>query len=70
MVKLIDCPIGLFIYDNVLCLKTQYFHNGRVEAYVVSSGELLSPRPTSIFTLELAEEEYNNLMVHPVVSGL
>lgn len=68
MVKLIDCPTGLFIYDNMLCLKTAYFNNGRVEAYVVSSGELFSPAPTSPYMLELPEEEYNNLMVHPVIS--
>lgn len=61
MVKLIDCPAGLFIFDNTLCLKTEYFYNDYVEAYVVSSGEYFSPGP-------MTEEEYNNLMVYPVYS--
>lgn len=34
-VKLKDCPIGLFIKDNTLCIKTEYGN----EAYIVSSGE-------------------------------
>ena len=59
MLRLIDCQPGLFIYDNILCLKTEYFHNERVEAYVVSSGEYFSPGP-------MTDEEYNNLMVYPV----
>lgn len=33
-VKLIDCPIGLFIHDDTLCFKTDYD-----EAYIVRSGE-------------------------------
>ena len=59
MLRLIDCQPGLFIYDNVLCLKTEYFYNERVEAYIVSSGEYLSPGP-------MTDEEYNNLMIYPV----
>ena len=59
MVRLIDCQPGLFIYDNTLCLKTEYFYNERVEAYVVSSGEYFSPG-------QMTDEEYNNLMVYPV----
>ena len=41
-VALEDCPIGLFIsrYGS-LCLKTEYGdNNGRIDAYIVSSGEL------------------------------
>ncbi len=35
LVPLRDCPIGLFIKDNTLCVKTEYGN----EAYIVSSGE-------------------------------
>ena len=59
MVKLIDCPPGLFIFDNMLCFKTIYFWNERVEAYVVDTGDYFYPAKTSV-------EEYNNLMVYPV----
>ena len=39
-VRLEKCPIGLFIYDGTLCLKTEYGdNNGRIDAYIVSSGE-------------------------------
>lgn len=36
LVPLKDCPIGLFIKDNTLCVKTEYGN----EAYIVSSGEV------------------------------
>lgn len=35
LVPLKDCPIGLFIKDNTLCVKTEYGN----ESYIVSSGE-------------------------------
>ena len=35
LVPLRECPIGLFIKDNTLCVKTEYGN----EAYIVSSGE-------------------------------
>jgi hypothetical protein len=39
-VTLEDCPIGLFVKDNEICLKTEYSDNeGRIDAYIVSSGE-------------------------------
>lgn len=40
-VTLADCPIGLFLDDGrQLCLKTEYGNNdGRIDAYIVSSGE-------------------------------
>ncbi len=39
-VKLANCPIGLFLHGNELCLKTEYGNNeGRIDAYIVSSGE-------------------------------
>lgn len=41
-VKLVDCPVGLFLYgdDGHLALKTEYGNNeGRIDAYIVSSGE-------------------------------
>ena len=36
LVKLKDCPIGLFITNNTLCVKTEY---GNDDAYIVWSGE-------------------------------
>ena len=39
-IRLEKCPIGLFMFDGVLCLKTEYGdNNGRIDAYIVSSGE-------------------------------
>ena len=39
-VSLADCPIGLFMHDGELCLKTEYGNNdGQIDAYIVSSGE-------------------------------
>ena len=35
LVKLKDCPIGLFIKGNTLCVKTEYGN----ESYIVWSGE-------------------------------
>ena len=36
LVKLKDCPIGLFIKGYTLCVKTEY---GNADAYIVWSGE-------------------------------
>lgn len=36
LVKLKDCPIGLFIKNGTLCAKTEY---GNDDAYIVWSGE-------------------------------
>jgi hypothetical protein len=40
-VTLANCPIGLFLSEGgELCLKTEYGNNdGRIDAYIVSSGE-------------------------------
>lgn len=39
-VTLEECPIGLFYCGDELCLKTEYGNNeGRIDAYIVSSGE-------------------------------
>lgn len=38
--KLVDCPTGLFLHGDTLCLKTEYGNNeGRIDAYIVSTGE-------------------------------
>ena len=34
--ELRDCPIGLFLYNNELCMKTEY----DLDSYIVSSGEM------------------------------
>ncbi len=39
--RLANCPIGLFLAGDTLCLKTEYGSNeGRIDAYIVSSGEM------------------------------
>jgi hypothetical protein len=39
-VSLADCPVGLFMCGDELCLKTEYGNNeGRIDAYIVSTGE-------------------------------
>lgn len=37
--RLIDAPVGLFLYDGEMCLKTEYIADWGIEAYIVSSGE-------------------------------
>lgn len=38
--RLKSCPVGLFLYGETLCLKTEYGNNeGRIDAYIVESGE-------------------------------
>lgn len=32
-------PVGLFDFEGTLCVKTEYSHQGRPEAYIVDSGE-------------------------------
>ncbi len=46
-VRLANCPVGLFVHEGELCLKTEYTNRThRVEAYIVSSGEFFSgPAP-------------------------
>jgi hypothetical protein len=39
LISFAECPIGLFLDDDVLCLKTEYHTNGRADAFVVESGE-------------------------------
>lgn len=48
--RLVDAPIGLFLHDNELCLKTQYrTASGRIDAYIVSSGEsFCGPQPQTV----------------------
>ena len=39
-VALDECPVGLFLCGDTLALKTEYGNNeGRIDAYIVSSGE-------------------------------
>lgn len=58
--KLIDCPVGLFWYDDTLCFKSEYFHSdGRVYAFIIESGEYLSAGGVGV-------EEFNNLEVTPL----
>ena len=57
-VRLIDAPVGLFMCGDCLGMKTQYMVNGRVEAYVVESGE-------TFWGGVKTAEEVNNLLVIP-----
>ena len=35
-----NCPVGLFMFNNELCVKTEYGSNeGRIDAYIVRTGE-------------------------------
>lgn len=50
--RLKNCPIGLFIASSgELCLKTEYGANeGRIDAYIVSSGEFFWGSPPQTIT--------------------
>lgn len=60
-VSLTDAPIGLFMRDGELCLKTEYVRpDGAVDAYIVSSGEAFwGPQPQSV-------ENQRHCLVRPV----
>ena len=58
--RLIEAPIGLFMFGETLCLKTEYMSPGcGVEAYIVESGEMFWGGAKS-------KEERHNLDVTPV----
>lgn len=55
-----DCPIGLFVSENILCLKTEYGNNeGRIDCYIVSSGEFFWGNNKSV-------DELRKEIVYPV----
>jgi len=58
-VKLGKCPIGLFLFEDCLCLKTEYWNNGKPECYIVSSGEYFVGGV-------LEEDKFLDLMVVPL----
>ena len=58
-IKLGKCPIGLFLFDGYLCLKTEYYRNGKPECYIVSSGEFFVGGV-------LEQEGFLNLIVTPL----
>ena len=41
-VALEDCPVGLFMWGDELCLKTEYGDHSVINAYVASSGEFFA----------------------------
>ena len=57
--RLADAPVGLFVFNGELCLKTEYIAEWGVEAYIVSSGE-------TFWGGAKTAEERNNLDVTPV----
>ena len=54
---LAECPIGLFLADSgELCLKTEYGNNeGRIDAYIVSSGEFFWGKQPQTIANQLAQ---------------
>ena len=62
---LANCPIGLFVCGDQLCLKTEYGNNeGRIDAYIVSSGEFFwGDKPQTI-------ESQRKQLVTPVADEL
>lgn len=60
--KLIDAPIGLFMFGETLCVKTEYANlQYGVEAYIVESGEIFWGGAKT-------KEERHNLDVTPVTA--
>lgn len=57
--RLIDAPVGLFLYKGEMCLKTEYIADWGIEAYIVSSGEIFWGGAKTA-------EERNNLDVTPI----
>ena len=53
-IKLCNCPIGLFMYGNTLCLKTEYYIYDKPECYIVSSGEAFCAN---------SEPDFNSILV-------
>ena len=64
-VALKDAPIGLFLYNDVLCLKTEYYtylteKDSIPDCFTVYGGERFHPETSG------GAENYNNTMVLPV----
>ena len=57
VVRLADCPTGMFISESgTLCLKTEYGNNeGRIDAYIVSSGEFFWGAPPQTIASQRAQ---------------
>jgi hypothetical protein len=58
-VRLGNCPIGLFLFGDTICLKTEYWSNGKPECFIVSSGEFFCGGVTD-------NDEYFDLFVIPL----
>ena len=59
-VRLGRCPIGLFMFQDEVCLKTEYWSNGKPECFIVSSGEFFCGGVTN-------NDEYFDLFVIPLI---
>ena len=57
--RLIEAPVGLFLWNGEMCLKTEYIAGWGVEAFIVSSGE-------TFWGGAKTSEERNNLDVTPI----
>lgn len=62
-VRLGNCPIGLFMFQNEVCIKTEYWSNGKPECFIVSSGEFFCGGVTD-------NDEYFDLFVIPLIIDL
>jgi len=63
LVRLDECPVGLFMFHGTLCLKTEYrTAAGKVEAYIVESGEFFAGSENPV--------RHAALMVKPVAYDL
>ena len=65
LVRLDECPVGLFMFHETLCLKTEYRTSaGKVEAYIVESGEFFAgaePDPVKHSALMVKPIDYANI---------
>ena len=65
LITLEECPVGLFVHNNTLCVKTEYnTSSGRIESFIVSSGEAfwggttkpLEQRLVEVYPVKIKEE--------------
>lgn len=54
-------PAGLFVFEGTLCVKTEYYTDGRADAYILSSGEYFRGGTTT-------PREVNKLKVTPLIA--
>lgn len=58
-IRLYNCPIGLFMFNGEMCLKTEYYTKERCDCFIVSSGEYFCGGVTEL-------NDFMNLLVFPI----